>query len=277
MASVAVYIQGSDSLGKVFGDTSRLKTAVYTLPSSVSALSTAVQRSSGAVLVLPGNQTTTATSAQVASALEKLASKKEPVVAYLGEGKQGVFLNASALAVLKAAVVQEPVAVPTRAGDDVPGAETFAPSPTADYSPPLAARAIANVDVQSQLDALITQGAIKVVPSSTLFVAAAVSAPAQVSDYRNLMVSSPVSDGFQGSPATEVAATTGPVAYYNPTAEAAQVIQAQAQAAGVTAPAVVVAGQTQAQSVTSSWWLWLIVVIILVILLIVSVVLYYRR
>jgi len=277
MASVAVYIQGSDSLGKVFGDTSRLKTAVYTLPSSVSALSTAVQRSSGAVLVVPDGYTTTSTSAQVASALEKLAAKKEPVVAYLGEGKQGVFLNASALAVLKASVVQEPVAVPTRAGDDVPGAETFAPSPTSDYASPLAARAIANVDVQSQLNTLVAQGAIKAVSSNTLFVVAAVPAPAQVSDYSSLMVSSPVSDGFQGSPSTEAAAaTTGGVAYYNPSTEAAQVVQAQVQAAGVTAPAVV-SGQTQAQSVTSSWWLWLIVVIILVILLIVSVVLYYRR
>lgn len=275
MASVAVYIQGSDSLGKVFGDTSRLKTAVYTLPSSVSALSTAVQRSSGAVLVLPGAYTTASTSSQVASALEKLATKKEPVVAYLGEGKQGVFLNASALAVLKASVVQDPVTVPTRAGDDVPGAETFAPSPTSDYASPLAARALASVDVQSQLDTLVAQGAIKAVNSGTLFVVAAVPAPAQVADYSSLLVSSPVSDGFQGSPSTEVVATGG-VTYYNPSSEAAQIVQAQAQAAGVTAP-VVVSGQTQAQSVTSSWWLWLIIVIILVILLIVSVVLYYRR
>lgn len=275
MASVAVYIQGSDSLGRVFGDTTRLKTAVYTLPSSVSALTTAVQRSSGAVLVLPEGYTTTSTSAQVASALEKLAANKEPVVAYLGEGKQGVFLNSAALAVLKTAVVQEPVAVPTRTGDEVPGAETFAPSPTSDYVPPLAARALANVDVQSQLDALVAQGTIKTASTGKLFVVAA-PAPAQVADYSNLMVSSPVSDGFQGSPSSETAATTGAVAYYNPTAEAAQVVQAQAQAAGVTAPAVV-SNQTQAQSVTNSWWLWLIVVIILVILLIVSVVLYYRR
>lgn len=273
MASVAVYIQGNDSLGKIFGDTSRLKTSVYTLPSSVPALSTAVQRSSGAVLVLPGAYTTASTSSQIASTLEKLAANKEPVVAYLGEGKQGVFLNASAIGVLKASVVQEPVAVPTRAGDDVPGAETFAPSPTSDYASPLSARALANVDIQSQLDLLVSQGAIKSVSNNKLFVVAVAPAPAQVSDYSNLMVSSPVSDGFQGSPSTEAAAPSGTVTYYNPAAEAQAIVSSN-----TAAPVVVVSSdQTGAQMVTSSWWLWLIVVIILVILLIVSVVLYYRR
>lgn len=271
-SSVAVYIQGSDTLGKVFGDTARLKTSVYTLPTSVSALSTAVQRSSGAVLVLTDGHTAKASSAQVASSLEKLAAKREPVVAYVG-GK-GVFLNAAAVAVLKASFVTETVAVPTRAGDDVPGAETFAPSPVSTYEPAVSARALASVDVQSALDRLVAAGAITTANAGTLFVVQAAPAPAQLVDYSAWTVSSPVSDGFQGSPSTETSAPAagGEITYYNPTAEAAQVVTTQAEAAGVTAP-----GQTQAESVASSWWLWLIIVIILVILLIVSVVLYYRR
>lgn len=270
-SSVSVYIQGNETLGKVFGDTSRLKTSVYTLPPSVSALSTAVQRSSGAVLVLTDGHTAKATAAQVASALEKLAAKKEPVVAYVG-GK-GVFLNASAVAVLKASIVQEPVAVPTRSGDDVPGAETFAPSPVAVYEPAVSAKAI--VDVQSQLDRLVAAGAIQTANTGALFVVQAAPAPAQVTDYSAWTVSSPASDGFQGSPAVDAPApASGGIAYYNPTTEATQVVAAQASAAGVTTSGVVT---TQAQSVAASWWLWLIVVIILVILLIVSVVLYYRR
>lgn len=271
-SSVAVYIQGSDALGKVFGDTARLKTSVYTLPTSVSALSTAVQRSSGAVLVLTDGHSAKASSAQVAAALEKLVAKKEPVVAYVG-GK-GVFLNASAVAVLKASFVTETVAVPTRSGDDVPGAETFAPSPVATYEPAVSARALASVDVQSSLDRLVAAGAITTANAGTLFVVQAAPAPAQLVDYSAWTVSSPVSDGFQGSPSTEATAPApgGEITYYNPAAEAAQVVAA----AGVTAPGVV-ASQTQAESVASSWWLWLIIVIILVILLIVSVVLYYRR
>ena len=275
-SSVAVYIQGSDALGKVFGDTARLKTSVYTLPTSVSALSTAVQRSSGAVLVLTDGHSAKASSAQVAAALEKLVAKKEPVVAYVG-GK-GVFLNASAVAVLKASFVTETVAVPTRSGDDVPGAETFAPSPVATYEPAVSARALASVDVQSSLDRLVAAGAITTANTGTLFVVQAAPAPAQLVDYSAWTVSSPVSDGFQGSPSTDATAPAagGEITYYNPAAEAAQVVATQAEAAGVTAPGVV-ASQTQAESVASSWWLWLIIVIILVILLIVSVVLYYRR
>lgn len=277
MASVSVYIQGNDSLGKMFGNTTRLKTSVYTLPSSVSGLSAAVQRSSGSVLVIPTGYTSLSSSSQVVSVLEKLATKSGPVVAYLGEGKQGVFLNGEALSALKASLVHEPVSMPTRGDDDVPGAETFAPSPTSDDGSPMAARAIANADVKSQLDDLVAQGVIKEVSVNTLFVVAA-PAPAQVADYSSLMVSSPVSDGFQGSPATEATTTSGAVAYYNPASEAAQIVQAQAETADVSVPAVVSSVQsTQAQAVTTSWWLWLIIVIILVILLVVSVVLYYRR
>jgi len=267
-SSVAVYIQGSDTLGKIFGDTARLKTSVYTLPASVSALSTAIQRSSGAVLVLTDGHTAKATTAQVASALEKLAAKKEPVVAYVG-GK-GVFLNAPAVAVLKSSFVTEVVAVPTRTGDDVPGAETFAPSPVSTYEPAFSAKAIANLDVQSQLDRLVATGAITTANIDALFVVQAAPAPAQVVDYSAWTVSSPVADDFQGSPSTDT--TGGEITYYNPTAEAAQVVAAQAEAAGVTAPGAATSSQTQAESVAASWWLWLIVVIILV-----SVVLYYRR
>jgi len=271
-SSVAVYIQGSDALGKVFGDTARLKTSVYTLPASVSALSTAVQRSSGAVLVLTDGHSAKASSARVAAALEKLVAKKEPVVAYVG-GK-GVFLNAAAVAVLKSSFVTEAVAVPTRSGDDVPGAETFAPSPVATYEPAISAKAIANVDVQSQLNRLVAAGAITTANTDALFVVQAAPAPAQVVDYSAWTVSSPVSDGFQGSPSTDTAAPTaaGEITYYNPTVEAAQ-----AEAAGITAPGAATSSQTQAEAVAASWWLWLIIVIILVILLIVSVVLYYRR
>jgi len=268
-SSVAVYIQGSDALGKVFGDTARLKTSVYTLPDSVPALSTAVQRSSGAVLVLTDGHSAKVASTQVASALEKLVAKKEPVVAYVG-GK-GVFLNAAAVAVLKSSFTAEVVAVPTRSGDDVPGEETFAPSPVAAYEPAVSAKAIANMDVQSQLDRLVATGAITTANTDALFVVKATPAPAQVIDYSAWTVSSPVSsDGFQGSPTTD---PPGEITYYNP----AQVVATQAEAAGVTAPGVVTSSQTQAEAVAASWWLWLIIVIILVILLIVSVVLYYRR
>jgi hypothetical protein len=269
-SSVSVYIQGSDTLGKVFGDTARVKTAVYTLPTSVSALSTAVQRSSGSVLVLTDGHTSNASSPQIASALEKLSNKKEPVVAYVGGN--GVFLNASAVSVLKSSFVTETVAVPTRSGDDVPGAETFSPSPVVTYEPAVGARALANVDVKSSLDRLVATGVIKTENAGTLFVMQTVPAPAQVADYSAWTVSSPVSDGFQGSPSTATD-VVGEITYYNPTSEVIQNVSAQA--AQVVSGGL--SGQTQAQSVASSWWLWLIIVIILVILLIVSVVLYYRR
>jgi hypothetical protein len=276
-STVSVYLQGSDALGPVFGNTSHLNTAVYTLPSTVALLSTAIQRSSASLLVVAEGHTTKASSSQVASTLVKLENKREPIVAYLGAGKKSVFLNAPAVALIKASLTAEPVTVPTRAGDDVPGEETFSPSPVLSRDIPFAAKAFASVDIQAQVDQLITSGAIKTVDVGTLFlVEQQALAPAQIIDYdyKNLMVSSPISDDFQGSPASsETLPATRDIIYYNPEIDTIQ--------SSTTSGAVIVTGDTlsnnQTQNIVNSWWLWLIIVIILVVLLIVSVVLYYRR
>lgn len=286
MASVSVYIQGNEELGKVFGDTRLMKTNVYTLPDSVNALSTAVHRSSGTsgVLVLNKGASYHGKTTKLASTLEKLALTKEPIVTYLGPDNDGIFLNMPAVETLHVAG-QEPVAVPTRSGDDVPGADVFS-SPTDTY-----VHAVQSVssrsDVHAQLRQFVADGKIKEVKTDKLFVVVA-PAPAQITplpDYSTYMVASPVSDEFSGSPSTEVPPATsanGPIAYYDPAAEATEII------ASSTGPAATMIQETQSQvqsssssqyqsTVTTSWWLWLIIVIILVVLLIVSVVLYYRR
>lgn len=279
--SVSVYVQGSDALGKVFGTTQRVRTAVYTLPPTVSAFTAALQRSStDAVLLVESGQTTKASSAQIASALDKLATKREPVVAYLGAGRHDLFLNAPAVALVRAALTAEPVTLPTRSDDNVPGEENFAPSPVLRETP-FAAKALATLNPYDQLDTLIATGAIKVVDAGVLFVSEHVPAPAERltdvdASYRHLMISSPVSSSrdFQGSPTSTEASVDRAIPYYNPNTETTSFNEPIAANATSSGGGTATSAPTD---VMSSWWLWLIIVLILVILLIVSVVVYYRR
>lgn len=284
--SVSVFVEGDSPLGKVFGDTRRLKTAVYTVPVGTSLLSTAALKSTQHVLLLPKELSTKANAAQVASALEKLTAQKGAVAAHLGPKTDGLYLSKDALEVLKQALATPAVAVPTRSDDDVPVADEFAvnasPVSKGVASPLLSRDAVSQADWRGLLAAALAAGTVTLVESPQLFVKdSPVPAPAQVSAeeqakaleaYAAQYPASPVEGGFDGSPSTT--ASKDVIVYYNPDA-----VGDNSAAAATTTETVqtTTTATATSQDIAAAWWFWLLIVLLLIVLIVISVVAYYRR
>jgi hypothetical protein len=285
MASVSVFVEGSSTLGKVFGDTRRLKTSVYAVPAGTDLWSTSALRSTNHALLLSKDASTKANAAQVASALEKLVAQKGAIAARLGAGDDGLYLSKEALDVLKGSVAVPTVAVPTRTDDDVPVADEFAsvsePSPRSPVAAPLLSKDLfQQTNWKSLFASAVAAGTIKVVDVPQVFLtekAQVPLAPAQVSpdvqakalaEYAAQYPASPVDDTFQGSPSTDLQKDI--IVYYNPNGTAAA-------AAAEPAPATTVSASATTQDVVATWWFWLIIVLLLIVLIVISVVAYYRR
>jgi len=322
---VSVFIEGNDNLGKVFGSTARVKTSVFNVPASMSGISAALARvdgTAGAVVVVPAGYTTTLTPTQISAALDKLSTYTTPVVAYLGTStdkgrRQALYLNGAAVDLVKKSIVQEPVQVPTMAGDDVPGAEyKFVPSPTvSNTSVVIGARALDTLDIESYIASLLASNTIQKVDVGVLFVdapatttaatstettaatstststststpTAPVPAPAQVDEYSAWMVSSPVSqDSFQGSPSVGAG---GAITYYDPSQDGGADVAAPVQqdTSSEIPPVVIVTNDTStspttqcapASSSMTSSWWLWLIIVIIILVLLIVSVVVYYR